>query len=215
MKLTEEIATNIGKNARVILNVDEDKEKIIIYGAIGLFQILWSVLWTMVIGMVFGVVYEVLLFSIVVSVLKKYSGGAHASSPGRCIFIGVSVATGFGLLIKIVLTKQNIYFVSIIGFISILIAFIIVLKLAPVESENKPISSVEMRKKLKHKSEVIIIIYLIIMTITLLLFINSGNTYFLKAFECISLAALWQAIMLTHRGINILNKVDFILNFKR
>ena len=43
MYVTEKIATTIGKNARLTLNINEDNEKIIIYGAIVLLQILWSV----------------------------------------------------------------------------------------------------------------------------------------------------------------------------
>ena len=42
MSLTEKMAVKIGNNAKSFLNADEDKEQIIIYGAINLFQIIFS-----------------------------------------------------------------------------------------------------------------------------------------------------------------------------
>lgn len=214
MTLTEKIATTIGRNARLVLSVNENEEKIVVYGAVSLLQILWTILWTIIISMIFGVVYEALLFTIAVSALKKYSGGAHASSPGRCIFVGVTVSTMFGLLINILLSKQNIIVIAILGLLCIFIAFFIIMKLSPVDSVKKPITSIKMRLRLKRNSETLIFFYIFIMVNTLLLFKFSSNLYFLKAFECISLGALWQSITLTNRGINILNKVDFILNFR-
>jgi accessory gene regulator B len=214
MALTERIANSLGEKARSILNINEDNEKVIVYGAIGLLQVLWSILWTIAISMIFGVVYEALLFSIVVSALKKYSGGAHASSPSRCIFMGVTISIIFGLLIKILLSTQNIIVVSVLAVLCISVAFFIIIKLAPVDSVNKPITNLKMRKRLKRSSEILMFLYIFIMMITLLIFRVSSNLYFLKAFECISLGALWQSITLTKIGIKVLNKVDFIMNFK-
>lgn len=86
MSLIEKIAANIGKETRCILDFNDDTEEVIIYGAINLIQTLVSFLLTIVTGFIFGVIYEALIFTITVSILKKYSGGAHASSPGRCLF---------------------------------------------------------------------------------------------------------------------------------
>lgn len=210
--ITEKIAIIIGKKARIILNVDEDNEKIIIYGAISLLQILWAILWTLAISMVFSVVYEAMIFTIVVSALKKYSGGAHASSPGRCVFIGVTIATMVGVIIKILLCKQNIITVAVLGIVCTSIGFFIVMKYAPVDSANKPIASAKMRQKLKRNSEIILFLYTILLIIMLLLFRISSELYFIKAYECISLGVLWQSITLTNSGIKILNKIDFVLH---
>jgi accessory gene regulator B len=214
MSLTEKIAISIGRNAKLTLNINEDNENVIIYGAIGLLQIFWSILWTILIGMVFQVVFEALLFSVVVSALKKYSGGAHASSPGRCVFIGVIISTIFGLIIKLLLTTDNIIILVILGLTCIFIALFIVIKLAPVDSANKPITNIKMRKRLKHNSEMLILFYAFIMLIILLLFTTSSNIYLLIAFKCIFLGTLWQSVTLTKYGIKILNKVDFFMNFK-
>lgn len=214
MYLTERIASKIGKNARKVLNVDENKEKVIVYGAIGLLQIVWSILWTILIGISLGVVYECLLFSIVVSVLRKYSGGAHATSPGRCIFIGVTVAAVFSLIIPMLISKQEAVYSIILGVICIFTSFLIISKRAPVDSINKPIRSTEIRRRLNHISKGIIICFISIMICLVFFYKASYRVNYLSSYMCIGLGALWQSITLTNRGIKILNKVDFILNFK-
>ncbi|MDP4089805.1 MAG: accessory gene regulator B family protein [Bacillota bacterium] len=213
MYLTERIAAVIGKQARLVLKADENSEKIIVYGAVGLLQIIGSILWTVIAGMIFGLVYEVLLFSIAVSVLRKYSGGAHASSPGRCIVVGVTVSTAVSLLIKHILCRQSFIFGVISAILCIFTASLITVKLAPVDSENKPIISPDMRSRLNHASRIVIGLFSIIIIVTLLSFKASGNLYFLKASYCIALAALWQSVTLIGFGIKVLNKVDHILKF--
>lgn len=214
MTLTEAISNKVGIYARSILNVDEEKEMIIVYGAIGLLQIIWSVLWTIAISIIFKVVFEALLFTIIVSILKKYSGGAHATSPSRCIFIGVAISIFASMLIKKLLIR-DIFIINVtLGIACIFISFLITAKLAPVDSINKPISSDKMRKRLNNTSKNIILFYILLMLITVILYKNSYKIYFLEAYDCISLGALWQSITLTKHAIKILNKVDFILNFK-
>ncbi|NRT41265.1 accessory gene regulator protein AgrB [Clostridium beijerinckii] len=64
MSLTEKIATKIGNNAKIFLNINEEQEQIIVYGAINLFQMLFAILWVIIAGLLFGVFYEALIFSI-------------------------------------------------------------------------------------------------------------------------------------------------------
>lgn len=211
MYLTEQIANGIGIKATKVLNINEEAEKIIIYGAMSLLQIFYAFLWTTLVSIVFGVFYEAMLFTIVVSVLKKYSGGAHASSPARCVFIGVTMATIVGLAIKLLLIKQNIILVGAIGTLCSVTAFFLIRELSPVDTVSKPIVSIKMRKRLKHNSIIVIYVYYLLMIIDMCFFMVSTNIYFLKAFECIALGTLWQSLTLTKQGINILNKLDHIL----
>ncbi|WP_291701635.1 accessory gene regulator B family protein [Clostridium sp.] len=73
MSLTEKMAAKVGNNAKLFLNVNEEQEQIIIYGAINLFQIIFAILWVMIAGLFFGVFYETIIFTIAVSIFRKYS----------------------------------------------------------------------------------------------------------------------------------------------
>ncbi|OCA98902.1 accessory gene regulator ArgB-like protein [Clostridium beijerinckii] len=213
MSVVEKIAANIGKKTRNILDFDDDTEEVVIYGAINLIQTSVSFLLIMAIGLIFDVLYESLLFTISISILKKYSGGAHASSSGRCLFIGNAISVSFSLVISKILCKRNIWEIMVIGILCIVITLFIIIKKAPVDSENKPITSDKMRKRLKRNSIITIIICSIVMVIALLIFIASSNIVYIKTFECICFGILWQSLTLVKPTIKFLHKIDSLLPF--
>lgn len=213
MSLTEKIATKIGNNAKLLLNANEEQEQIIVYGAINLFQMLFAILWVIIAGLLFGVFYEALIFSITASILRKYSGGVHASSPSRCIIIGTLSSVLAGILVNKILCTLNCVTVIGISISIIIFAFITVSKNAPVDSIKKPITNIETRKQFKRKSILVIFIFLFIIIILFILSQKFSNLYYIKLMESISLGILWQTITLTKIGISLLNKVDFVLKY--
>lgn len=213
MSVIENIGASIGKKTRCILDFDDETEEVVIYGAINLIQTSLSFLLTMVIGFIFDVFYESLLFTVIVCILKKYSGGAHASSPGRCLFIGSTISVSFSLLISKVLYRQNIWGITVVGIVCIIIAIYIIIKKAPVDSKNKPITSNTMRQRLKRDSIATILICSSVMVIVLFIFKMSSSIIYIKIFQCISFAVLWQSLTLTKFTIKFLHKVDSLLPF--
>lgn len=213
MSLTEKMAVKVGNNAKLFLNVNEEQEQIIIYGAICLFQIIFAFLWVMIVGLFFGVFYEALIFTIAVSIFRKYSGGAHASSSSRCIIIGTILAVAAGSLVDKILYTLNISTVIILSMAFMIFAFITVLKNAPVDSIKKPITDIETREQFKRKSIFVIFVFSFIIIILFILCQRFSESYFIKLIESISLGVLWQTVTLTKSGISFLNKVDFVLKY--
>lgn len=213
MPLTEKIATKIGNNAKLFLNVNEEQEQIIVYGAINLFQMLFAILWVIIAGLLFGVFYEALIFSITASILRKYSGGVHASSPSRCVIIGTFSAALAGILINNIFYTINSITVAVISGVIIIFAFITVFRNAPVDSIKKPIKNIETRRQFKRKSIFVIFIFSFIMIILFMLNEKFSELYYIKLIESIGVGVLWQTITLTKNGINFLNKVDFVLKY--
>lgn len=209
----ERLAANIGKRSKKVLNINEDQEQVVVYGAIMLLNTSISILSVMFFGFLVGAFYESLLFSIVVSILRKYSGGVHASSPGRCIVIGTITAVVLGFAIDNFLYSFSSISVIILSIISIIVAFIIIYKKAPVDSIKKPITDNNLRKKFKNYSIKIIIISLLIEIILFLLYKNYLDIIYIKVIECMSLGIIYQSLTLTGVGIRILNKVDFVLKY--
>ncbi|OVE69052.1 accessory regulator AgrB [Clostridium diolis] len=213
MPLTEKIATKIGNNAKLFLNVNEEQEQIIVYGAINLFQMLFAILWVIIAGLLFGVFYEALIFSISASILRKYSGGVHASSPSRCVIIGTFSAALAGIVINNIFYSINSINVAVISGAIIIFAFITVFRNAPVDSIKKPIKNIETRRQFKRKSIFTIFIFLFIIIILFMLNEKFSELYYIKLIESIGVGVLWQTITLTKNGINFLNKVDFVLKY--
>ncbi|MBC2458239.1 accessory gene regulator ArgB-like protein [Clostridium beijerinckii] len=213
MSLTEKIATKIGNNAKLFLNINEEQEQIIVYGAINLFQMLFAILWVIIAGLLFGVFYEALIFSISASILRKYSGGVHASSPSRCVIIGTFSAALAGILINNIFYSINSINVAVISGAIIIFAFITVFRNAPVDSIKKPIRNIETRRQFKRKSIFTIFVFLFIIIILFMLNEKFSELYYIKLIESIGVGVLWQTITLTKNGINFLNKVDSALKY--
>lgn len=211
MSPTERLAVNIGRKAKLVLDVDEDKEQIIIYGAISLLQTVFAILWVIIIGLILGVIYEALTFSISASILRKYSGGVHASSPSRCIIVGTALAAIAGIIIERFFYKLTISTVVVMSIFCIVAALVIVFQNAPVDSIKKPITNIEMKKRFKRNSIFVIFIISLMIIILFAFYKASPELYYIKDIESISLGILWQSITLTKIGMIALSKVDFAL----
>ncbi|MEY8000426.1 accessory gene regulator ArgB-like protein [Clostridium sp. Mt-5] len=211
MHLIERLAVSLGKKSRIILNADKDKEEIIVYGAINLLQTIFSILWVVIVGFILGVLYEAFIFSASASILRKYSGGVHASSPNRCIIFGTVVSAAVGLLVDRFFYSFSFSFTIIMSMFCMVIGFIIVFLKAPVDSIQKPITDINMKKMFKKNSIITILVFSIIIIILCLFYNTNYKLYYLKIIDCISLGFLWQSLTLTDRGTTAFKKADLIL----
>ncbi|WP_333859797.1 accessory gene regulator ArgB-like protein [Clostridium sp.] len=210
MYLIEKLAVSLGKKAKILLNVDNNKEQIIVYGAINLLQTISSILWIVMAGFILGVLYEALIFSTAASILRKYSGGVHASSPNRCIIIGTALSCAAGLIIDKLSYNISLTNTIIIGIFFITVSFIIVILKAPVDSIKKPITDLNMKKKFKKNSIIVLIVFSIFIVVLSAFYETTSKLYYLKIIHSIILGILWQSITLTKIGITIFKKADKI-----
>ncbi|APM40353.1 accessory gene regulator ArgB-like protein [Clostridium kluyveri] len=211
MYLTEKLAVSLGKKTKVLLNLDEDSEKIIVYGAINILQTTFSILWIVIAGFILGVLYEALIFSTTASILRKYSGGVHASSPNRCIIIVTALSCTAGVVIQKLLYRFSFTTTLFISMLFMIIAFMIIILKAPIDSVKKPIIDPNMKKKFKKNSIITLMVFSIVIVILSILYETTLKLYYLKIIHGIILGILWQSFTLTKIGITIFVKVDFIL----
>jgi accessory gene regulator B len=109
--------------------------------------------------------------------------------------------------------KLNMISVILISIASIVFAFIIVAKNAPVDSIKKPITNIELKKQFKKKSIIVIAIFSVIIIILYILSKKYSEIFYIKVIESISFGVLWQTTTLTKSGISFINKVDFVLKY--
>ena len=212
----ELLSKNIANNLKRELDLDEDKRSIIEYGLFAFFHMGISILLVAIVGAIFNVMIEALIISFVVAILRKFSGGAHASTATNCAIVGVLVSVIPAYLIRNINFNSN-YIISI-GILLYIISFITIYKLAPVDSPNKPIKKAEKIKRLKRGSIIILSIYMIIVLFNIITsYVNKSNVLLLYSL-CIYIGILWQVFTLTKFGHFIVNIIDSlfikILNFK-
>ena len=200
-KVCEKISGYIAQE----LNLDDDKKSVINYGIFAFIQMGICIALVIIFGLIFNVTAEALIISFTISMLRKSSGGVHASSPERCAVIGTVPSVSMALISKYI--NVSFSFVILVGSIIFIWSYYIVYKLAPVDSIAKPIKSIKKRKKLKKTSIMILNVYLVVVVINILCYLVMKNFSFLTYSLCIYMGLLWQIFSLTKSGYLILGKL--------
>lgn len=202
----EDICKKISNNIAQELNFDEDKKAVINYGISSFIQMGICIGLVIIFGVIFNVVFEALIISFTISILRKSSGGVHATSPERCAIIGTINSVGLALISKYI--NASFSLVILVGSIAFIWSYYIVYKLAPVDSMAKPIKNIEKRNRLKKSSMIILSVYLIIVITEILYFYFMRNSIVLTYSLCIYMGMLWQVFSLTKYGHSIMRKLD-------
>lgn len=200
---TNAIANYLAKE----LQFDQDKKEVIAYGMFILIHTLISIGLVVIGGLVFGVLVESLIVSFTIAILRKASGGAHASRPGICAFVGMVIAVGFAKII-VVLKITSVTASIGVGLVVVVIGYYLINKLAPVDSSAKPIRKDSKRQSLKRKSIAILGVYCIIAIINIIGYQLSKNTNLLSYTSCIYAGTMWQVFTLTQKGHVTVKAID-------
>ncbi|MBU3154904.1 accessory gene regulator B family protein [Clostridium estertheticum] len=209
----EKISNNIANKVAVELSLDEDNREVIAYGAFALMQTFFSVILVFLFGLLFHVAFAAIIISFTAAILRKYSGGVHASSPGNCTFIGIIVSVGPAVLISLLISGVvNLKSTIILGVVIFIWSYYTIYKLVPVDSIAKPIVKEEKRNRMKKGSIILLSAYLGITVFLILLYISNGEKKLVFYVLCLYSGILWQVFTLTSLGHLLVGKVDHFLN---
>lgn len=209
----EKLSNSIANKVALELSFDKDNKDVIAYGTFALMQMFVSIIFVFLFGLLFHVAFEALIISFTAAILRKYSGGVHASSPWICTFIGTIVCVGQAILILLLINPVvNLKLIIILGVVIFLWSYYIIYELAPVDSASKPIVKMEKRNRMKKGTIILLSVYLIITVICILFYISSGEKKLLIYALCLYSGMLWQVFTLTTQGHLLVGKVDTFLN---
>lgn len=191
------------------IKLDNDNKEIISYGIFAIIQMVYNLLLVILFGAVVNVAIEAVIASFAIAILRKSSGGAHASSAKICAVVGTFITVTIGLVAKI---NINVNIIIIIAVITFIWAYYIIFKLAPVDSAAKPIRTEKKKKRLKRSSIFILSIYLAIVIISIMLYLYTKIDRLLIYSICILGGVIWQVLSLTKIGHEIVKIIDAFLN---
>lgn len=161
-------------SAKIALNLSKSKDEtseefaVLKYGVFVVVHIFFSTLFTVLFGILTNTLFPIIIISIMGSVMKKYSGGAHCTSPNRCLVTGTILSYLFVLIGKGIINLQ-VKISYIIILILLIHSFIILYKKCPVGSKNKPLKRKEIRIKLRKRAFFIYSIWVILFIINIVL----------------------------------------------
>ncbi|MDI9209991.1 accessory gene regulator B family protein [Clostridium butyricum] len=202
----EQLCENISSYIATELNLEQDRKSVVNYGIFAFIHMIICIILVIIFGIIFNVMIEALIISFTTSILRKSSGGVHASSPERCIVIGTISTIIMGLISKNLNLSCN--FSILLGGIVFAFSYYIIYKLAPVDSISKPIKNPKKRKKLRKASMNITSIYLLISIMNVVSYFFTKKNIFLTYSMCIYMGLLWQVFSLTNTGHVVLGKLN-------
>ncbi len=205
----EKISESITKVIISEVELSSDKKEVVKYGIFAFIQIILSLFWVIVVGLIFDVVIEALIVSFVTSILRKSSGGIHASEPGICMLIGTLVSVLIAIICESIYV--DIKLIMLIGIVVFIFSYYLLYKLAPVDSPSKPIKNKKKIRRLKKSSIVILTIYLVIVILNSIAYYITSAQYFNIYSMCICFGIIWQVFSLTTIGYKVLGKIDKLL----
>lgn len=113
---------------------------------------------TVIIGIVFSMLFESIIFLVSYMVVRVYAGGYHAKTQFKCYII-----SSFFIVLALLGVKYIIW-EGIASIVAITIAAIVIYKLSPVETPNKPLDEIETKiYKTKSRQRLVAIYVLCIM----------------------------------------------------
>lgn len=209
----EKLINTIAEKISSELDFDNDHKEVIAYGIFAVLQTLFSIVITVILGIMFGVLAEALIAAFTISILRKYSGGVHASSPGVCAAMGAAIALGLALLACIIITPLTNFKLSItLGCPAFIWSYYIMYKLSPVDNAAKPIKSQGKKEQMKKASILILCAYVLIVILNLFMYLNTHEKRFITYSLCIYGGTIWQSFTLTHGGHKIIQEIDTLIH---
>ena len=136
----------------------EEKKEILAYAVENILLTVVGFVMVIAVGFAVRAPVETLSAAIAGGILRKFSGGAHAATRTSCLVIGAVLYPGVGWLIKTLSPFWGYQGISIIIFG--LVALLLVLIYAPVDSPAKPIVSQEFRRKLRKGAIISVVLFM-------------------------------------------------------
>jgi accessory gene regulator B len=166
MNFSENISNKLTEIITIELNYSKDKKELIAYATETVILFVLNLLLIMFLGYALNVFIPTLVAAIFGGSLRRISGGAHFNTPLKCLTISSITYTLIGVLTKELinccLIDQTILIILLI------LSFLLVAFLAPVDSESKPIRSSSLKMRLKVSS-----IFFVVVTFLLIPFIDN------------------------------------------
>jgi len=205
----EKLALKLAYNISSSNGYDKEQESVIAYGLIAIIQIAVTILLILILGILIESPIDAMLICFSASILRKYSGGAHARTAEICTIISVVYCIFMAYIAKFFISPiYNNSFMIVAIVIIFGISIIVIYKLAPVDSPNKPIRAENKIKRMRKGSFIVLAIYFIISSI---FFALSYKYQIFKAYGISMLFGIsWQILTLTPFGFIIIERINNI-----
>lgn len=209
----EQISLNLAKRLGNKLDKNEEEIAVLNYGLFFLIHTSIAILLTLLVGIVLGIFTEIMIISISASLLKRYSGGVHSSSPNRCVMSGLILSVIASFISKYIAINFDYINMVLFEVIIMIVSAVIFYKKCPVPSKNKPLKKESTRIKLRKKAFQMMFLYTIIIIVLCTVYIFKQIYWMKLASFSIIMGIVIQTIAITKSGDLLINFFEKIFDF--
>lgn len=119
--------------------VKKEDEEVYAYGMELLYSSIFNIALAAIIAIITNTIYQTAAFLITFIVIRQYIGGYHARTHLGCMSIFAVVLYCFAVLARYIPAECEVW----ISMLAIVLAMFLILRFAPVEHPNKPLSGKE------------------------------------------------------------------------
>lgn len=185
--------------------LDQEKEVVLAYIIEVFILNFGNLLLTLLLGMFLGVLPGTAACIAAAALFRHTAGGAHSKSPWRCAAVTITVFPAMALLASHLSVLEQIH-TDILSAAAILIGFVSVIILAPVDTPSAPIISPARRRRLKFLS----IFAFTLIAIIIIVLRQSGWAYARETQLGFVLSIMWASFILSKPGHRFMSFVDGI-----
>lgn len=164
--MVSNITNHVVQNLLQTNIIQQEDIDVYVFGIETFFSDVFNLITTAIIGIMIGQFWECFMFQVIFISLRSWTGGYHASSEWKCWILSNAMVIGILLLSR----RLPIWFDPSAGLCLLLVAACIILALAPVDNENNPLNSDEIRT---YKRRVRMIVLISILSSIILFWISN------------------------------------------
>lgn len=211
MGIIEKVSNGVSEKLGNRLNKSDEEKAVLNYGLFVIIHTGLAVILTFIVGLVTNRTLEIMSITLAAAWMKRYSGGVHATSPNRCLIVGIIVSFILLYIEKEFIININNNVLIAILVIGIIYSYLIIYYKCPVGTKNKPLKKEETRKRLRKKAFKLLNFYSLIIALGYLTYISSDFYFIKNLIVCIFLGLVLQASMLTKFGQRVVLALDSLL----
>ena len=152
-------------NLAIKLNDNHQKRSVYYYGFFLVIGALVKGIILISVALLFGALIPSLLIVFIFGSLRMFAGGYHMDTYGKCLFVSLGLFVAAALIVQYTFQYWNLISIAILITLTFIIGLYVLIRYAPKDTPNKPITDPKDVKKYKKLSLIYLFIYLAISVI--------------------------------------------------
>lgn len=212
MSTLERYSLNISNKIGNKLKKTKEEISVLNYGLFVMLHTSTVIIAMLITGIITNSVREIMIIGFCSAMLKRYSGGIHASSPMKCLILGVTMSLILSLIAKTIVNVFSPIYFFIVIIIGISVSYLVLYFRCPIGSKQKPLKNENKRILLRKKSFKIMNMCSISIFSLYVLYIFSDSDLIKSICVSILFGVLIQIFAMTKFGEKIIMSFDRILD---